>query len=173
MLWIVYEKADRYELLSDISRSYNNEAIWYYGNNNINDSLDCFQHALSIFDESVTDQQKFLFRTNKIVLLLKKDQDICSDLVILDEWLDDSYHIIKDKLSKTYNIQKENNYAAILSLYKAACVSGQEWFAQKLVDWFGYAAFVTIKNNPTNAFTQEKSLIDEAFVIKDEIFILF
>ena len=80
----------------------------YYGNNNINDSLDCFQHALSIFDESVTDQQKFLFRTNKIVLLLKKDQDICSDLVILDEWLDDSYHIIKDKLSKTYNIQKEN-----------------------------------------------------------------
>ena len=29
------EKADRYELLSDISRSYNNEAIWYYGNNNM------------------------------------------------------------------------------------------------------------------------------------------
>ena len=167
------EKADRYELLSDISRSYNNEAIWYYENNNINDSLDCFHHALSIFDESVTDQQKFLFRTNKIVLLLKKDQDICSDLVILDEWLDDSYHIIKDKLSKTYNIQKENNYAAILSLYKAACVSGQEWFAQKLVDWFGYAAFETIKSNPSNAFTQENSLIDEAFIIKDEIFILF
>ena len=141
--------------------------------NNINDSLDCFQHALSIFDESVTDQQKFLFRTNKIVLLLKKNQDICSDLAILDEWLDDNYHIMKDKLSKTYNIQKENNYAAILSLYKAACVARQEWFVQKLVDWFGYAAFVTIKNNPTNAFTQEKSLIDEAFVIKDEIFILF
>ena len=69
--------------------------------------------------------------------------------------------------------RNDKNYAAILSLYKAACVSGQEWFAQKLVDWFGYAAFVTIKNNPTNAFTQEKSLIDEAFVIKDEIFILF
>ena len=106
-------------------------------------------------------------------MLLKKNQDICSDLAILDEWLDDNYHIMKDKLSKTYNIQKENNYAAILSLYKAACVSGQEWFAQKLVDWFGYAAFETIKSNPSNAFTQENSLIDEAFIIKDEIFILF
>lgn len=170
---MIREKADRYALLSDISRTYNNEAVWRYGNNNINEALECLQHALSIFDETVTDQQKFLFRTNKIVLLLKEKQDICNDLSILDDWLEDNYSIIKNKLNRTHNMQKENNYAAILSLYKAACVARQEWFAQKLVDWFGYAAFETIKSNPVNAFTQENSLIDEAFIIKDEIFILF
>ena len=170
---MIREKADRYALLSDISRTYNNEAVWRYGNNNINEALECLQHALSIFDETVTDQQKFLFRTNKIVLLLKEKQDICNDLSILDDWLEDNYSIIKNKLNRTHNMQKENNYAAILSLYKAACVAGQEWFAQKLVDWFGYATFETIKSNPVNAFTQENSLIDEAFIIKDEIFILF
>lgn len=170
---MIREKADRYALLSDISRTYNNEAVWRYGNNSINEALECLQHALSIFDETVTDQQKFLFRTNKIVLLLKEKQDICNDLSILDDWLEDNYSIIKNKLNRTHNMQKENNYAAILSLYKAACVAGQEWFAQKLVEWFGYAAFETIKSNPVNVFTQENSLIDEAFITKDEIFILF
>ena len=169
----IREKADRYELLSDISRAYNNEAIWHFGNHNINDSLICLQHALNIFDESVTDQQKFLFRTNKIVLLLIQNQDIYGDLTVLYDWLKDNHNIMKEKLNRTRNLPKENNYAAILSVYKASCIAKQKWFSKNLEEWFGYNAFKLIKEDPFNAFTPEKNLIDEAFVIRNEIFILF
>ena len=169
----VREKADRYELLSDISRAYNNEGIWHFENGNTSEALDCLQHALNIFDESVTDQQKFLFRTNKIVLLWKEKKNIRGDLNILYDWLKDNYRIMENKLSRTSNLIKENNYAAILSLYKIACITDQSWFVQKLTEWFKYPAFDSIKNNPTNAFEPGKDLIDKAFLVRNEIFILF
>ena len=169
----IREKADRYELLSDISRAYNNEGIWHFGNENIYEALDCLQHALNIFDESVTDQQKFLFRTNKIVLLCKEKKNIRDDLNILYDWLKNSYQIMKSKLDRTGNLRKENNYAAILSLYKIAYIMGQNWFVQKLTEWFRYPAFDLIKNNPENAFEPGKDIIDNAFLVKNEIFILF
>lgn len=169
----VREKADRYELLSDISRAYNNEGVWYFENGNVCEALDCLQHALNIFDESVTDQQKFLFRTNKIVLLWKEKKNIKNDLNILYDWLKDNYRIMESKLNKTSNLKKENNYAAILSLYKVSCITGQNWLIQKLTEWFKYPAFDSIKNNPINAFEPGKDIIDKAFLVKNEIFILF
>ena len=169
----VREKADRYELLSDISRAYNNEGVWYFENGNVCEALDCLQHALNIFDESVTDQQKFLFRTNKIVLLWKEKKNIKNDLNILYDWLKDNYRIMESKLNKTSNLKKENNYAAILSLYKVSCITGQNWLVQKLTEWFKYPAFDSIKNNPINAFEPGKDIIDKAFLVKNEIFILF
>lgn len=169
----IREKADRYELLSDISRAYNNEAIWYFANGNTEEALNCLQHALNIFDESVTDQQKFLFRTNKIVLLWKEKKKVRDDLNILYNWLKDNYQVMESKLNKTSNLKKENNYAAILSLYKVSCITKQNWFAQKLTEWFNYPAFVSIKNNPANAFKTDECLIDRAFLVKNEIFILF
>lgn len=169
----IREKADRYELLSDISRAYNNEGIWHFENENTSEALNCFQHALNIFDESVTDQQKFLFRTNKIVLLWKEKKTVRDDLNILYDWLKDNYRIMESKLSKTSNLRKENNYAAILSLYKVACITSQDWFAKKLTEWFKYPAFDLIKNNPHIAFEPGKDLIDKAFLVKNEIFILF
>ena len=169
----IREKADRYELLSDISRAYNNESIWHFGNGNISKALGCLQRALNIFDESVTDQQKFLFRTNKIVFLWKEKQDIRSDLNILYDWLNDNYQIMQSKLNKTGNLKKENNYAAILSLYRSSCIMGQNWFVQKMTSWFGYPAFDLIKTNPINAFVTNNDIIDKAFLVKNEIFILF
>jgi hypothetical protein len=169
----IREKADRYELLSDISRAYNNEGVWHFENGNTSEALDCLQHALNIFDESVTDQQKFLFRTNKIVLLWKEKKDIRNDLNILYDWLKDNYRIMESKLNRTSNLRKENNYAAVLSLYKVSCITGQNWFAQKLTEWFKYPAFDSIKNNPINAFEPGKDIIDKGFLVKNEIFILF
>lgn len=169
----IREKADRYELLSDISRSYNNEGIWYFENGNTCEALDCLQHALNIFDESVTDQQKFLFRTNKIVLLWKEKKNIRNDLNILYDWLKDNYQIIESKLKKTSNLKKENNYAAILSLYKVSYIIKENWFAKKLEEWFKYPAFNSIKNDPINAFEPGNDIIDKAFLLKKEIFILF
>ena len=169
----IREKADRYELLSDISRSYNNEGIWYFENGNICEALECLQHALNIFDESVTDQQKFLFRTNKIVLLWKEKKNIKNDLNILYDWLKDNYQIIESKLNKTSTLRKENNYAAILSLYKVSYIMNEIWFVKKLEEWFSYPAFNSIKNNPINAFEPSNEIIDKAFLVKNEIFILF
>ena len=169
----IREKADRYELLSDISRAYNNEGLWHFENGNTCEALDCLQHALNIFDESVTDQQKFLFRTNKIVLLWKEKKNIRNDLNILYDWLKDNYRIMESKLNKTSNLKRENNYAAILSLYRISCITGQNWFVQKLTEWFRYPAFDSIKNSPINVFDHSNDIIDKAFLVKNEIFILF
>lgn len=169
----IREKADRYELLSDISRAYNNEGLWHFENGNTCEALDCLQHALNIFDESVTDQQKFLFRANKIVLLWKEKKNIRNDLNILYDWLKDNYRIMESKLNKTSNLKKENNYAAILSLYRISCITGQNWFVQKLTEWFRYPAFDSIKNSPINVFDPSNDIIDKAFLVKNEIFILF
>lgn len=169
----VREKADKYELLSDISRAYNNEGIWHFEKGNTGDALECMQHALNIFDESVTDQQKFLFRTNKIVLLWKEKKNIRDDLNILYDWLKANYQVMANKLNKINKIKKENNYAALLSLYRVSYIMKQNWFCKKLTEWFKYPAFDTISNSPIEAFDTAKDLIDTAFLVNNEIFILF
>lgn len=169
----IKEKADKYELISDISRAYNNEGIWNFQKENTNEAICCLQHALNIFDETVTDQQKFLFRTNKITFLQKERMRIDEDLSILYDWLKNNYSIIVNKLEQTSTIEKENNYAAILSLYKSSYMAGANWFSEKLVEWFQYPAFDKIKENPEIAFTTNTNLIDKAFIVNNEICILF
>lgn len=162
------QKADRYELLSDISRSYNNEAVWQWKNGNLFKSLQCLEHALNIFDDSVTDQQKFLFRVNKILLLWKTNNKITTELNYNFNWLKQNYMILVNKLnSVSTTLKKENNYAAILSLYRISYLANEFWFCKKLEEWFKYPVFESIKNEVNT------DIIDYGFIVNDEIFILF
>ena len=61
--------ADQHGFRADISRTYNLEGTFHVINGNFTLAVQCFRNSIQCYDGSITDQQKFLFRTNLLSVL--------------------------------------------------------------------------------------------------------
>lgn len=131
--------ADRYGFRSDISRTYNLEGVFYAVKGDLEYAAKCFRRSIQCYDESISDQQKFLFRSNLLAVLPFQHEESTSHLEQQLLWLQRNHALLAKKLLSRKELQAETNYAAVAIILKVTQLKKRSSDFQKIQAWFPLA----------------------------------
>ena len=131
--------ADRYGFRADISRTYNMEGVFYAVKGDLEYAAKCFQRSIQCYDESITDQQKFLFRSNLLAVLPFQHEESTSHLEQQLLWLQRNHALLAKKLLSKKELQAETNFAAVVIILKVTQLQKRSSDFQKIQAWFPLA----------------------------------
>ena len=145
MTWLLEEIkkcrrcADRYGFRADISRTYNMEGVFYAVKGDLEYAAKCFQRSIQCYDESITDQQKFLFRSNLLAVLPFQHEESTTHLEQQLLWLQRNHALLAKKLLSKKELQAETNFAAVVIILKVTQLQKRSSDFQKIQAWFPLA----------------------------------
>ena len=133
--------ADQHGFRADISRTYNLEGTFHVINGNFTLAVQCFRNSIQCYDGSITDQQKFLFRTNLLSVLPINEYE--SDFAFEQQiqWLQQNKDWLFKKLLSRENLSSECNFAALVGLLDIAQRKKKQSIFTNIIKWFPLEVF--------------------------------
>lgn len=133
--------ADQHGYRADISRTYNLEGTFHAINGNSALAAQCFRNSIQCYDGTITDQQKFLFRSNLLSVLTVSEYESDSVFEQQVQWLRVNKNWLFKKLLSRKNLSSECNFAALVCLLDIAQRKQKRSIFVDILEWFPLEVF--------------------------------